>query len=130
MTVTLDNSFMEKEVIQAPLYLESPKYLFMGYRESKSIMPSNVNSLESYFELVMQNNQKTTEILNETDEDGEVIYYYTYYTMSIEGRDYGYMAFSMEGKNSYYTMNFACLESNFEDSKELFAKWIKTIVVE
>lgn len=128
ITITLDNSFKKKEVIQFPLYIESTKNIFMGNRESKEELLRYVSDLRSYTALVLQNNNRVAEILESEDDDNK--YYYAYYYWTNDGIDYGYMLVTMEGKDHYYTMNFACFEKDLEKNKTKFFKWIDTITVE
>jgi hypothetical protein len=132
ISVTLDESFVEKEVIQAPLYLESMDYIFTGLREGISELSGyGIHDLEDYIDAVLTNNghgNATIEVIN--DEDENVSYYYAYYTATVEDMDFGYMLIVMQGDAHYYTMNFGCLESKLDDSKDQFFTWAESITVE
>lgn len=132
MNVTLDETFIEKDVIQAPVYLESQKYIFMGIRETiSSLSPYGIDDLESYVEAVLaNNNHPDVDYQSMLDDEGNVLYYYAYYNATVEDMDFGYMLVAMEGETHYYTMNFGCLEDDLESSKDQFFTWAKTITVE
>jgi len=131
MNITLDESFIEKDVIQAPLYLESQKYIFMGIRETISSLEAyQIDDLESYIEAVLTNNNHSDVSYDSVkDDEDNVLYYYAYYYATVEDMDFGYMMVVMEGEDHFYTMNFGCLEDDLEDSKEQFFKWAETITV-
>lgn len=127
MTITLNNNFVEKDIIQAPFYIESKDNMFMGMRESKSELSYyGVNTLKEYINAVLSNHQKTADVKKYEKDD--LIYYYAYYTASVEDQTFGYMLFVMETETHFYSMNFASLEKNFESHKPQFKKWIATIV--
>lgn len=127
ITITLNKSFYEKEIVQVPFYLESIDHIFMGMRESKGDL-SNILNLEQYIKAVLSNNMKEADI-NYFDEDG-VNFYYAYYTSVVDKRDYGYMLIAKEGAGHFYSMNFGCLEKNLDSNKKQYIEWAKTIVVE
>lgn len=131
ISVTLDDSFIEKDVIQAPFYLESTKYIFTGMRESKaSLATVNVYTLDDYIETVLSVNGKgsvTPEV--KRDEDDNILYYYAYYHNSVEDMNFGYMMIAMEDDSNFYTMNFGCLEEEFDDNKDQFFEWASSIEV-
>lgn len=127
MTIQLNDSFVEKEVIQAPLYLESMNHIFMGMRESKSDLAGyGIYDLEDYIEAVLNAHGKTA--TTHLYEDEDVKYYYAYYNATVD-REYGYMLFVMEGENHFYSMNFGCLESKLQGNKAQFQAWAKTVKV-
>ncbi|WP_264230141.1 hypothetical protein [Acholeplasma laidlawii] len=128
MTVKLNESFVEKEVIQAPLYLESQNHIFMGMRESKTDLASyGISNLEDYIEAILDNHGKSATV--EVYEDEDITYYYAYYTATVD-REYGYMLFVMEGESYFYSMNFGCLESNLDKNKTQYHNWAKTVIVD
>lgn len=131
ITVTLDDSFIEKDVIQAPFYLESNKYIFTGMRESKSSLSSiGVYTLNDYIETVLSVNGKgSVSPEMKLDDDDNVMYYYAYYNNSVEDMNFGYMMIAMEDSSNFYTMNFGCLEEEFDDNKDQFFEWASSIEV-
>ncbi|AUD63806.1 hypothetical protein BK010_09465 [Tenericutes bacterium MO-XQ] len=132
ITVTLDESFVEKEVVQAPLYLESFDYIFTGLRESSSeLIGYGIGNLEDYIDAVLSNNNhESSTVETMTDDDNNVLYYYAYYTATVEDMEFAYMLVTMQGESHYYTMNFGCLESNLDDSKDQFFTWAESITVD
>lgn len=130
ITVELTEAFIEKDVIQAALYLESTQHIFMGNPEDKALVVAyGADTLDEYIELVLQvSNKSDSEILHYEDDDTE--FYYAYYENSVSGQDFGYMLICMEGEDNYYTLNFGCRLNKFEGNKEQFLAWGKTIVVE
>lgn len=131
ISVTLDDSFIEKDVIQAPFYLESTKYIFTGMRESKlSLSTIGVFSLIDYIETVLSVNGKgSVSPEMKLDDDDNVMYYYAYYNNSVEDMNFGYMMIAMEDDSNFYTMNFGCLEEEFDDNKDQFFEWASSIEV-
>jgi hypothetical protein len=129
ITITLTEDFIEKEVIQAPLYLESMNHIFMGMRESKSeLAVYNISTLRKYIDAVLANGNVNAQI--ETfDEDG-IYYLYAYYSATVSEVEYGYMLIVMEGQNHYYSMNFGCLNKNLDKHKDTYFSWAKTIIVD
>ena len=132
INITLDESFVEKQVIQAPLYLESLEYIFMGLRESSTELAAyGITTLEDYVNAVLANNGHSSSTVETiTDDDDNVLYHYAYYTATVEDMEYGYMLITMQGESHFYTMNFGCLESNLDDSKDQFFTWAESITVE
>lgn len=129
VTITLNESFVQKDVIQAPLYLESTNHIFMAVRESKQELASyGIDSLAEYIDAVLTNSGKNVQTFSKTE--GEVTYLYAYYTATVNDQEFGYMLLAFEGANHYYSMNFGCLESNLEKSKDQYFDWAKTITVE
>jgi len=129
ITITLDNSFTQKEVVQAPLYLESLEHIFIGLRESKSSLFSyGIDTLAEYTQAVIDNAGHDSEVL--TFDEGGITFMYAYYEATVEDQDFGYMLICMEGASYFYTMNFGCLEKNLERNKDQYMDWIQTIIVE
>jgi hypothetical protein len=129
VTITLNDSFVEKDAIQAPFYLESKDHFFMANREAKSgLRTYGITTLDTYVEAVLNNANKNVTIKS-FNEDG-LSYKYAYYTSTVNEQTFGYMLIAMEGEDHFYTMNFGCLEDDFDDNKDLYTKWTKTITVE
>lgn len=129
ITIELDSTFIKKDAIQAPLFIESTKHIFTGVRETKEeIKELGIDTLEQYINAILTGNGKTASV-EEYDEDG-LKYYYAYYTSKVTDRSFGYMMIVMEGKEHFYAMNFGCLEDNLESNKDQYKAWAKTIVVE
>lgn len=129
MTVTLNNQFVEKEVLQAQLYLESTQHIFMGSGENKSdAIAAGISDLKVYTERVIKNNKKDSTV--EEFSEGDVRYFFAYYTSTVGSESFGYMLVCMEGATKYYSMNFGCREKNLEDNKAQYQTWAKTIKVE
>ena len=128
ITITLDNTFTQKEVVQAPLYLESLDHIFIGLRESKSsLFAYGIDTLAEYTQAVISNAGHDSEVL--TFNEGEITFMYAYYEATVEDQDFGYMLICMEGADYFYTMNFGCLEKNLDGNKDQYIDWVKTIIV-
>jgi hypothetical protein len=129
VTIKLNKSFVEKEVIQVPFYLESRDHLFMASRESKTELSTyGITTLDSYIQAVLDNANKTTTV--QTYDEDDIFYKYAYYTSIVNDQTFGYMLLVMEGENHFYTMNFGSLEKNLEGNKDLYFKWAQSITVE
>ena len=104
----------------------SNKYGFSAIGNAKSTL--NVSSLHAYTELVLSNAQRDGLTIQEYKDDQQT-FEYVCYTAEVEGKTYGYMTVSKEGKDKYYTLNFWCFEKNFEASKDQFIEWAKSAKV-
>ncbi|MBM7453740.1 hypothetical protein JN09_001073 [Acholeplasma morum] len=129
VTITLTEAFVEKEVVQAPLYLESPTQIFMALRETKSSLAGyGISTLDDYIEAVLNNHGKNSTV--KSKEEGDLVYKYAYYESEVNDQTFGYMLLTFEGKDHFYSMNFGCLANKLEDFKEKFFDYAKTIKVE
>jgi len=128
ITITLDDSFQEKNTMIVTFYLESFDYIFTGEREEKSLfVGSDIDNLEEYADAVLEySGNNDIEVLE--SEDGS--YLYAYYTAVVDEDEFGYMLVCMESNDYYYVMNFACFEDELEDNKERFFDWADTIIIE
>lgn len=127
--ITLDTSFVEKEVIQFPLYLESTQHAVMGLRERISDATSvGIIDLEEYINAVLSTGGKSATVTKDDVEDME--YYYAFYESEVNDQTFSYMLVVLEGESYYYAITFGTLESKFEKSKDQYFDWVKTIVVE
>lgn len=130
MTVTLTDDFVEKEVLQAQLYLESTKSIFMGNAETKAFLVDyGITDLRTYTQKVLELAGKTSVEIFEYNEGG-VRFDYAYYDATVDLNEFGYMLITMEGESNYYTMDFGCKKANLESNKEQFMAWAKLIKVE
>lgn len=128
VSITLNESFVEKEVIQAPLYLESQDHIFMSMRETKQeLSPYDISTLEEYIDAVLLNSGKDAETFIKGDESA---YMYAYYESTVNDQKFGYMLLVFESEEYFYSMNFGCLASKLEKNKELYFNWASTITVE
>ncbi|PKK86806.1 MAG: hypothetical protein CVV63_03575 [Tenericutes bacterium HGW-Tenericutes-8] len=129
VSITLNESFVEKEVVQAPLYLESQDHIFMAIRELKTDLSGyNITTLEGYINAVLSNSGKTAEVF--TKEGTEETYMYAYYESTVGDQTFGYMLLVFEGDTHFYSMNFGCLSSKLEKNKDQYFDWAKTITIE
>ena len=129
ISITLNSTFVEKEVLQVPFYLESTQHIFMGNRERKTDLSSaGVSTLEQYIEAVLSVGGKTATVEEYDEED--MHYLFAYYTSIVNEQDFGYMLVVMEGENHFYTLTFGCFENKLEGNKAQYTKWIKTATVE
>ncbi|MCK4551556.1 MAG: hypothetical protein KAU02_01470 [Tenericutes bacterium] len=128
MTITLNEDFILTETVMAPLYLVSLDHIFIGLRESKDLVVSaGINNLQEYADTVLTIGGHPDETTYNSE--GDFTYIYAYYTASVDDIDYGYMLVCAEGDSYYYTMNFACLEDNLENNKELYIGWADSIII-
>ncbi len=130
ITITLNEDFVLTETVVSPFYLVSFDNIFMGMRESKSLVNDyGISTLQEYIDGVLETGGHGEEASYVSDENGAT-YVYAYYTANVDGTDYGYMLICMLSSTYFYSMNFGCLEKNLEDSKTQYHKWADTIVVE
>ena len=129
VTITLNDTFIEKTVVQAPFYLESQNQIFMSLRESKDTLASvGITTLDQYISAVLKNGNKTAEVFDKTE--GDLNYKYAYYEASVNDQDFGYMLLVLESDGYFYSMNFGCVSSKLDKYKDQFFDWAKTIKVE
>lgn len=126
ITVTLTNQFKEIDGGDFQMAYASNKYGFSAIGNEKAKL--NVSSLHAYTELVLSNANRSGLTIEEYKEDNQT-FEYVCYTAEVDGKTYGYMTVSKEGKNKYYTLNFWCFEKNFESSKDQFIEWAKSAKV-
>jgi hypothetical protein len=130
ITITLNEDFVLTETVISPFYLVSFDHIFMGMRESKSLVNDyGIDTLTEYIDGVLDNGGHGEEISYSSDETGAT-YVYAYYTATVDGTDYGYMLICMLSSTYFYSMNFGCLEKNLEDNKTQYHVWADTIVIE
>lgn len=128
ITVTLTNKFKYGNDENAQVLLLTSKIGFMGNGEYKTSVGVSDNQLEHYTQKVLNVSGKTADIMN-YDEDG-VTFCYAYYTATAQNITFKYMLITKEGTSKYYTMNFWSKESEFDEYKDQFLEWAKTIKVE
>ena len=128
ITITLTNKFKYGNDENVQVLLLTSKIGFMGNGEYKTSVGVSDNQLEHYTQKVLNVSGKTADITN-YDEDG-VTFCYAYYTATAQNITFKYMLITKEGASKYYTMNFWSKESEFDEYKDQFFAWTKTIQVE
>lgn len=127
--ITLTTSFKQTE--QSGIYCtyESKNMIVLINRESINDVVSAYGSdmtLKQYCQKVIELNNKT--VLGPYS--GETIYYcYSYYTSTVDGKNYKYMLVCMRNDQYFYTINFATLESKFDDLNNDMLKYARSITI-
>ena len=124
-SITLDNSFYEKELVSLTAYYESTKMIVTVLKEEFSLFEGYVvvNSLAEYAELVISANG--LENITASEKDGVT---YFEYEKTVSGKDYKYYATVHKGSDAFWLVQFACETKNYEDLKadmETYAKSFK-----
>lgn len=127
-TVTLNDSFHEKEYISFNLYLESRDILFTGLMENGAGV---VSTLTAYTNMVISNNSlSNVTVNNETGDDG-IAFKHFIYEKTVSGKDFTYLGVTKAGSGTkFYLFNFACESKNYEKLQNKMLGFAKTITVE
>ena len=123
MSITLTDDFTEQDIVSQTAVYASAKHIVMALKEEYALFEEigDSLSLQEYAQLVCQNNDLTADI---EEKDGLVCFEYE---NEANGRDFAYFAVVQKGTDAYWLFQFSCDSSNYEDSKEQFIDWAKTI---
>ena len=123
MTITLTDDFVEQDIVSQTAVYSSAKHIVMALKEEYALFEEIGDglSLQEYAQLVCENNDLTADV---EEKDGLVCFEYE---NQANGRDFTYFAVVQKGTDAYWLFQFSCDSSNYEDSKEQFINWAKTI---
>lgn len=126
MSISLTETFVEKEMASLTAYYESPKVIVTCLKEEFTQfealgVSSDDITLDDYAELVIENNQMD---LDATKEDG--LTYFTY-EKTVSGKDFSYMACVYKSSDAFWLIQFACEQKNFDSMKEQMKSWAQTV---
>ncbi|MGM9680466.1 MAG: hypothetical protein ACI3XR_03065 [Eubacteriales bacterium] len=130
ITVTLPDSFVEKELIGYTYYLQSTDVIFAAVKEEFSaatLIPGFKDyTLKQYADLVVTANLLTG-IATVEETDGLT---YLTYEKDVSGQTYFYIAPVFKGSDAFWLVNFGCFASDKDEYSEKFIEWAKTIKVD
>lgn len=123
--VTMGEDMEEKKNDSFTSYLEGKRYIFTSLKETFDSVAivglSESSPLVDYTKLVIENNGLKEKII----EKDNLTYFK--YTSTIDEVKYFYMAFTFKSKDSFWLINFACLDSEKKTYEAKFIEWAKTI---
>ena len=126
LTITLNEAFRESEFEGTTLCYEAPKVSFYGQKNTFSVSPElKEMTLNDYADTVYQNNLSRSPKPIATVE-GLVTMEYDFHDSEHE-KDYSYFTVMLQGSDCFWTIQFACEKSNYEEFRPYFIKWAKTI---
>ena len=126
LTITLDESFVEQELVTQTATYSSTKYVVTTLKEEKSAFEDlgvTVSDINAYAELVLTGN-KLDSAIEQTD--GLTHFQYE---KEVGGKNATYLAFVTESEDAFWLVQFMCESKYFEESQPLFIEWAKTIKV-
>ena len=127
MTITLNESFQEKEHSDFTVLFQSKRTMVMAYKEEFAVLedleiPLDI-SLRDYAEQIAANNNINS-IVKETD--GLTCFEYE---LTVDGKDYYYLVVFYRGQDAYWTVNYVCETKRYSEYSPLFFKWANSVVV-
>ena len=111
MSITLNESFYEKEYVSYTSTYESQKIVVFTLKEEFSYFGGVDYSLEEYADLVIYANNLTATVKTKDN-----LTYFTY-EKEVSGKNYCYTAFVYKAADAYWLIQFAC-EKNQADKLE------------
>lgn len=125
-SITLTESFVEKELVSQTAYFESANMIVTMLKEEFSMMPG-LGSIteEEYARLAIQINGM--DVPYATSEDG---YAYFEFQKTISGNDYSYYATCFKANDAFWLIQFGCFTKNYEKMKPEMQKYAKSVVFE
>ncbi len=130
LSITLNNGFIEKEIVGQTYYLQSTniiftatKELFTELDESGAFTDAKNKTLKNYANLIISLNRLSSQI----KEDNDLVYFS--YTKSVSGQSYYYFAVMQKGTDAFWLCQFACLSKNKDKYTPKFIDYAKTITV-
>lgn len=100
--------------------------IIMGLKEEKTTFVEIYGvcpTLEGYTDLVILNNGMDVTVTHESG-----IPTFTFIS-NVSGTNYKYMAATFEGKDAFWLLQFACVESKFDSLYETFIRYLTTVTV-
>lgn len=128
ISVTMNDSFYEKDLVSQTAYLESQNAIFTALKEEftelEAVGITKDSTLKDYAEAVKAANSFTGNII---EKDGLV--YFTY-EKDISGKSFFYLATVYKTDDAFWLVNFACESKNKEEFEPKFIEWAKTVEFE
>ena len=121
MSITLTESFYEKENAAYTAYYESPMILVFAIKEELSYFEGMNLTLNEYAQLVIYNNNLSCEVI----EDNDLTYFI--FEKSVNGKNYLYFASVYKSDDAYWLIQFACESANYEELKEAIIKYAQSV---
>ena len=123
MSITLTEDFVEKDRITFTSTYESDDIIVTTLKEEKSLLGDMSVDLDGYTKLVIKANNLTN---LPQHKDGLT---YFEYEKEASGKEFHYYAFTFEGEDAYWLIQFACEQKNHEKLEETIFKYAKSVKV-
>lgn len=123
MSITLTEDFVEKDRISFTSTYESDDIIVTTLKEEKSLLGDMSVDLDGYTKLVIKANNLTN---LPQHKDGLT---YFEYEKEASGKEFHYYAFTFEGEDAYWLIQFACEQKNHEKLEETIFKYAKSVKV-
>lgn len=128
MSITMDNGFIENEVVSLTYYLQNQNNILTALKESftdlHAINITADSTLENYAQAILDTNYIDAIItLSESNK-----YTWFSYNKSLSGKDYYYLATCHKANDSFWLIQFACETKNTEIYNEKFHTWADSVV--
>lgn len=123
MSITLTEKFVEKDRVAFTSTYESEDILVTTLKEEKSLLGDLSVDLDGYTKLVIKANN-----LTELPKHKDGLTYFEY-EKEANGKDFHYFAFTFEGEDAYWLIQFACEQKNHEKMEDTIFKYAKTVKV-
>ncbi len=128
ISVTMNDSFYEKDLVSQTAYLESQDAIFSALKEDFTELEvvgiTKDSTLTDYAEAVKTANSFTGNII---EKDGLV--YFTY-EKDVSGKSFFYLASVYKADDAFWLVNFACESKNKDEFEPKFIEWAKTVEFE
>lgn len=125
LTITMQEGFVEKEIVAATVYYVSIDAVVMAIKEDftslEAIGINSSSSIDDYADAVLKNNGVDYNIQKE---DG--ITYFTY-EKEVSGKQYFYLSQVTKADDSFWLLNFMCDVKDKSKYEPLFKKWAKSV---
>jgi len=127
MTITLNDSFVEKELVAYTAYFESKTTAVLVVKEEFYFLeqlglPTDI-SLYEYGKKVGENNYLEYDV---TIKDGLA---FSEFNNTVNGKDFSYLAVFFRGDDAYWVVQFTCESKNYGKYSGDFFKWAKSVEV-
>ncbi len=124
MSITLNTSFVEKEIEGQTVYYESLKAIATALKEEFTMLAGLADySLEKYTDLTISGNQLSAKAEYREGHD----YMYFSYQKNVSGNTFYYLATTHKMSDAFWLIQFACLADEKDKYFEQFLSWADTV---
>lgn len=123
MSITLTEKFVEKDRVTFTSTYESEDILVTTLKEEINPIVGGFIDLDAYAKEVIKVN-----LLNVEPQHKDGLTYFEY-EKEANGKDFHYFAFTFEGEDAYWLIQFACDQKNHEKLEETIFKYAKSVKV-
>ena len=128
LTITMNDGFTEKELVNATVYYLSNDAIFMGLKENftdlETIGINSESTEDDYASAVLENNKADYELQKE-----DSLRYFTY-EKEVSGKNYFYLSAVAKSNDSFWLLTFASDVKDRDKYEPLFNTWAKSVKFE